>query len=101
MKTNQELRFDELARATEDAGRTTTANLSIGRRGAVWRAYCYLWHHEKDIDREGMVAELARRGGTAEEALREIAELAQSRWTAQQSLAVRTCVAQIEDEIAE
>ncbi len=100
MKNNQELGFDTVAErysstrgeyvpvaetsaavsgfTVRDTRRGNSVNLQVGRRKDTYRAYAYIWHHEQDISREGVLREICGRDSSAEQAINSMLSAARN-----------------------
>lgn len=104
MKSNRELGFvkiHEISEGSGDVGGSLSANVSIGKRGEVYRAYCYIWHHEQDASREGVKGDLCARGESAEEVLAALRRVANDQFPNAWARGVRHAIMEVQESLDE
>jgi hypothetical protein len=104
MKSNQDLGFGAVHAISEgigDAGGTLTAHLMVGRKGNVYRAYLYLWHHEQDASREGVRDALCARSASVAEVLTELRRRVNDQWTPERARGARRAIMEIQESLDE
>lgn len=104
MKDNRSLGFETIHRISEGTGsvaRLVSANVIVGRRGDTYRAYAYIWQHDQDASREGVIDSLCARADSAEEAMEEIVRRAVSHWSSARVAATKQAVLEVQESLDE
>ena len=104
MKSNKKLGFanvHEISEGTGDCGGSLTAQVQVGRKNDVYRAYVYLYHHEQDASREGVKDELCARGASVAEAITELRRRVNDQWSTEDARGVRRAIMEVQESIDE
>lgn len=103
-KSNRALGFQRIHQICEGSGAvrgSLTADVVVGAAGGVYRAWCCLYHRDKDASREGVTDSLCARGDTPEGAMATMLERCVDQWTDAECRGVRRAIIEIQDSLDE